>query len=90
LEDIKFSLRPKPVRDHPLVSNEGQSAQRFGGFGAAQKGFLLATTKYDNSTAESGEENSDDEAGGILDKVKAVSHYPSKCLVRSIGRVCQH
>jgi len=37
------------------------------------KGFTLEKKNYDagKSTSESGEDNSDDEAGGILDKVKA-------------------
>jgi hypothetical protein len=48
------------------------------------KGFTLEKKNYDagKSTSESGEDNSDDEAGGILDKVKAVS------TLRSLNSVC--
>ena len=67
-------MRGKPVRDHPLVNNDGQQAQRFGGFGGGAKIMQLEKKNYEQtSTTESGEDNSDDEAGGILDKVKAVS-----------------
>jgi hypothetical protein len=69
LEDIKFSLRAKPVRDHPLINNDGQTGQRFGGFGGAGLKFMIEKKNYDNSTAESGEESSDEE-NGILGKVK--------------------
>ena len=74
LEDIKYHLRAKPVRDHPLVNNEGTQAKKIGGFGAQMKLQQLETKNYEaNSTEESGEDNSDDEANGILERVKAVS-----------------
>jgi hypothetical protein len=53
---------------------------------------MLATTKYENSTTESGEDNSDDETGGILDKVKTVNLHSLALhlLVRPTGRICQY
>lgn len=65
-------MRSKPVRDHPLANNDGKQGY---GFGASQSaGLMLDKKNYEvASTAESGEDNSDDETGGILDKVKNVS-----------------
>jgi len=67
-------VKSKPVRDHPLMNMDSgqQQAQRFGGFGGGFK-FKIDLKEYAQGS-ESTEVDSDDEAGGILDKVKTVSH----------------
>ena len=72
LEEIKFNARTKPVRDHPLVNNDGgQQAKKFGGFGGLGMKFMIESKNYE-STTETTQEDSDDEENGILGKVKQV------------------
>ncbi len=66
LERLKAKQKPRAVRDHPLMNQEGSAGR--GGFGGGAAQLRIDT----NQAAVEEDKNSDDE-GGIEEKIKAVS-----------------